>query len=142
LALQGKICSTPVLVLPRIGEPFQLHTDASGYAVAATLGQAQEGKGEHAVAFASQKLSGLQLNRAIIEKEAYAIIWSFNRFRNIIFGAHVIIFCDRNPLQYLRECAPKSAKLLRWALSLQEFDVEIRYTKGSKNVVADFVSRV
>ena len=37
LALQEKICSTPVLVLPRIGETFLLHTDASGYAVAATL---------------------------------------------------------------------------------------------------------
>jgi len=142
LASQGKICSTPVLVLPRIAEPFQLHTDASGYAVAATLGQVQEGKGEHAVAFASQKLSGSQLNWAIIEKEAYAIIWSLNRFRSIIFGAHIIIFCDHNPLQYLRECAPKSAKLFRWALSLQEFDVEIRYTKGSENVVADILSRV
>ena len=31
------------------------------------------------------------------------------------------IFSDHNPLVYLRECAPKSAKLTRWALGLQEF---------------------
>jgi len=30
-------------------------------------------------------------------------------------------FSDHNPLMYLRECAPKSAKLTRWALGLQEF---------------------
>ena len=31
------------------------------------------------------------------------------------------IFSDHNPLMYLRECAPKSAKLTRWALGLQGF---------------------
>jgi len=85
---------------------------------------------EHPIAFASQKLSGSQLNWAIIEKEAYAIIWALNKFRDIVYGAHIIIRCDHNPLQYIRECAPKSAKLLRWALALQEFDVDVQYTKG------------
>ena len=32
------------------------------------------------------------------------------------------VYYDHNPLQYVRECAPKSAKLLRWALALQEFE--------------------
>ena len=31
------------------------------------------------------------------------------------------IFSDHSPLMYLRECAPKSAKLTRWAVGLQEF---------------------
>jgi len=31
--------------------------------------------------------------------------------------------------------------LLRWALALQEFDLEFRYTNGSSNVVADWLSR-
>jgi len=142
LTLQQKLCSPPVLALPDIGRPYHLHTDASGYAVAAALGQMHEGKTEKPIAFASQKLSGSQLSWPIIEKEAYAIIWALNRFRDIIFGAHVTIFCDHNPLQYIRECAPKSSKLLRWSLSLQEFDVEIKYTKGAENVVADYLSRM
>jgi len=97
---------------------------------------------ESPVAFASQKLSGSQLGWAIIEKEAHAIIWALNRFRDIVYGAHITVFCDHNPLQYIRESATKSAKLLRWLLSLQEYDVEIKYTKGSQNVVADCLSRV
>jgi len=56
-------------------------------------------------------------------------------------GTRVTVYCDHNPLQYVRECAPKNAKLLRWALALQEFDLEFRYTKGSSNVVADWLSR-
>jgi len=52
-----------------------------------------------------------------------------------------VVFCDHNPLQYIRESATKSAKLLRWSLALAEFDMEIKYTKGSENVVADYLSR-
>ena len=37
------------------------------------------------------------------------------------FATEVTIFSDHNPVMYLRECAPKSAKLTRWALGIQEF---------------------
>ena len=107
----------------------------------ATLGQTDENGIEQPLAFASQKLSGPQSAWATIEKEAYAIIWALNRFRNVIYGARVVVYSDHNPLQYIRECATKSAKLLRWSLALQEFDIEMRYTKGTDNVVADLLSR-
>jgi len=58
-----------------------------------------------------------------------------------VYGTKVTVYCDHNPLQYVRECAPKSAKLLRWSLALQEFDLDFQYTKGSSNVVADWLSR-
>jgi len=105
------------------------------------LGQLDEAGVEQPLAFASQKLSGPQTAWATIEREAYAVIWALNRFRDIVYGTKVTVYCDHNPLQYVRECAPKSAKLLRWALALQEFDLEFQYTKGSSNVVADWLSR-
>jgi len=40
----------------------------------------------------------------------------------------------------MRESETKSAKLLRWSLALAEFDLDITYTKGSENVVADYLS--
>jgi len=43
------------------------------------------------------------------------------KFRNFVFATEVTIFSYHNPLMYLRECAPQSAKLTRWALGLQEF---------------------
>jgi len=139
--LQAALMSHRVLRIPVIGQPFVLHTDASGRAVGATLGQLDEMEIEQPLAFASQKLSPTQAAWCTIEREAYAVIWALNKYRDHIFGTRVTVYCDNNPLQYIRECAPKSAKLLRWSLALQEFDIEFKYQKGSCNVVADWLSR-
>ena len=32
-----------------------------------------------------------------------AIVWALGRFRDLIFGSRKVIFCDHNPLQYIRE---------------------------------------
>jgi len=139
--LRDMLCTSHVLRIPCIGKPFTLHTDASGCAVGATLGQLDDDGVEQPLAFASQKLSGSQCSWSTIEREAYAITWALNRFRDLVYGTRVTVYCDHNPLQYIRECTPKSAKLLRWSLALQEFDMELKYTKGSCNVVADYLSR-
>jgi len=96
---------------------------------------------EHPLAFASHKLSGSQCNWSTIEREAYAIIWAPGKFWDTVYGSKITVVCDHNPLQYIRDCAPKSAKLLRWSLALQEFDLEINYKQGTDNVVADYLSR-
>ena len=84
----------------------------------------------------SQKLIPTQCAWATIEREAYAVglIWALSRFRDIVFGSHITIFVDHNPLKYLTERAPKSAKLTRWTLALQEYNVTFQYTKGKTNV--------
>ena len=97
---------------------------------------------EKSIAFASSKLSGAQLAWAAIEKEAYAIIWSLNKFRTWIFGSLITIFADSNPLTYLTASATKSAKLSRWILALQEFDITFKYVKGRNHVVPDYLSRL
>ena len=77
----------------------------------------------------------------MIEREAFAIVWALGRFRNVIFCSHVTIYTDHNPLSYLCNSAPKSAKLTRWAVALQEYDLSLKYTRGSSNFVADYLSR-
>ena len=69
-------------------------------------------------------------------------MWALGRFRNIIFGAPVTVFCDHNPLKYLTESAPKSAKLTSCSLVLQEYDLIIEYLRDASNKVADCVSRL
>jgi len=114
---------------------------SSGKAVGASLGQLDGDGVEQPLAFASQKLTPAQQIWSTIEREAYAVIWALNKYRDLIFGSKIMVYCDHNPLQYIRECAPKSAKLLRWSLALQEFDLDFVYKKGSSNVVADWLSR-
>jgi len=140
-SLCQQLTSHRVLRVPSEGQPFILHTDSSGKAVGASLGQLDQGGVEQPLAFASQKLTPAQQVWSTIEREAYAVIWALNKYRDLIFGHRVTVYCDHNPLQYIRECAPKSAKLLRWSLALQEFDLDFVYKKGSTNVVADWLSR-
>jgi len=131
-----------VLRIPLLAVSFSLHTDASGTAVGATSGQKDVSGIEHPLAFVSQKLTTTQCRWSTLERKAYAIVWALGRFRDLIFGSHIVIFCDHNSLQYIRESATKSAKLLRWSLTLVEFDLGIKYTKNSENVVADYLSRM
>ena len=63
-------------------------------------------------------------------------------WENFVILFLLVVFSDHNPLLYLRECAPKSAKITRWASGLQEFDLSWQYRPGSKNQVADCLSRL
>ena len=56
--------------------------------------------------------------------------------------AKLTIYTDSNPVTFLTETAPKSAKLMRWSLALQEYDVVFRYKAGKNNAAADCLSRM
>ena len=140
--LREAMCSNPIMKAPEFGKPFFLQTDASGISVGCCLGQWDSLGGEHPVAYASQKLTTTQGNWAVIEREAYAVIWGLQKYRDIIFGAEITVYVDHNPLTFLSESATKSAKLTRWLLALQEFNLKLEYKRGVNNKVADFLSRI
>ena len=48
---------------------------------------------------------------------------------------------DHNPLVYLRDQKDPRGKFGRWIMELEEFDYEIKYIPGPKNVKADALSR-
>ena len=55
----------------------------------------------------------------------------------------MIIHTDHNPLTYICDVSPKCARLVRWALSLQKFDIiSIQHIRGSENCSCDALSRL
>ena len=88
------------------------------------------------------KLNATQSAWSTIEREAYAALVALQKYRNWIFGSEVTVHSDHNPLLYLTESAPKCAKLMRWALALQEFSVTFKYRAGHANAAADCLSRL
>jgi hypothetical protein len=100
-----------------------------------------DGIGEIPIAFCSQKLNKTQQAWSTIEREAYAVTVSLKKWNYLVFGAPIIVFSDHNPLTYIVESATTSAKLTRWSLALQEYEITFRYTKGKNNIVADCLSR-
>ena len=134
--------TTEPLYIIDFSKPFNLFVDASAFAVSAVLTQTGPNDVELPIAFSSTKLNATQSAWSTIEREAYAALIALQKYRNWIFGSKITVHSDHNPLLYLTESAPKSAKLMRWALGIQEFSVTFKYRAERSNVAADFLSRL
>jgi len=141
-AMKRGLCDATKLHVVEYGRPCGILTDASEKSVGCCLVQWDPSGTEKPIAFASAKLSPTQMRWSTIEREAYAVMFALRKFRNFIFTTKTTILSDHSPLLYLRECAPRSAKLTRWALGLQEFDIDWKYRPGPKNQAADCLSRL
>jgi len=130
------------LVIVDFGKLFTIHVDSSNHTIGSYLTQPDVNQKERPVAFITKKPNKTQQAWSTIEKETFATIWALDHFRNRIFGKPMTVFTDHNPITYLTEAVPKSAKLMRWALAIQQHDVTFRYKAGKANVVADCLSRI
>ena len=139
--LKNKLTSAPIVVASYWNLPFEFMCDASDFAVGAVLCQRKE-KVFYAIYYASRMLNDAQLNYGTIEKELLAIVFAFDKFRPYLIGNKVIVFIDHSAIKYLMTKKDLKPRLIRWVVLLQEFDVEIRDKKGSKNLVADHLSRL
>jgi hypothetical protein len=77
----------------------------------------------------------------VIEREALAMISALKHFNHYIYGRKIIIQTDHAPLQWLHTHKDQSSRLLRWALKLQDYDIQIQYKPGKINTNADALSR-
>ena len=83
--LKNLLCNAPLLQFPNFYKPFNITTDASGYAVGGVLSQGEIGH-DRPIAYTSRVLRGPELNYEIYEKEALAILHSVKSFRSYVYG--------------------------------------------------------
>lgn len=123
---------------------FNIYTDASDISIAAVISQTDADGNEKPISFYSKKLNDTQKNWSTIEREAFAVLEALNKFKNLIYGFKINLFSDHNPLAYLTDSVPKSPKLIRWALALQNFDINFCYKPGKSPAmsVPDYLSRI
>ena len=76
------------------------------------------------------------------EKELLAVVFACEKFRSYLVSSPVVVFSDHAALKYLHPKKVSKARLVRWILLLQEFDITIKDKKGIENVVADHLSRL
>ena len=102
MQLKAALASAPVLVTPDNSKPYVVHTDASGYAVGATLSQMTE-RGLQPVAFMAKKMNAAQRNYPVHEWELLAVMEALKAWRCYLYGgaAPIDIFTDHHLLQWI-----------------------------------------
>nr|GEZ34592.1 DNA-directed DNA polymerase [Tanacetum cinerariifolium] len=139
--LKELLTSSLIIQPPYWNFPFEIMSDANNYVVGAVLRQRVR-KLAHVIYYASRTLDSAQCNYSTIEKELLAIVFGLEKLCSYLLGTKVIVYFDHAALKYLLAKKEAKPRLIRWVLLLQEFNLEIRDTKGFENFVAHHLSRV
>ena len=102
--------------------PSAVETDASDFALSATLNQGGRGGGGRPVAFYSLALQGSELHQAPIEKESQTIVEAVNKWRHFLLGRHFTFVTDQRSVSFMYDTKNfgkiKNEKILRWRMYL------------------------
>ena len=139
-SLKQSISSAPVLIIPDESRQYVVTTDASGFAVGATLSQDQ-GKGLQPIAFLSHKMNQHERNYPVHEQELLAVVVALKEWRHYLHGKKFHVITDHQSLRYLSTQPHLSPRQIRWSEFLQQFDMQTDYRPGKLNAAADALSR-
>ena len=139
--LKEALISEPILQVPDMSKPFVVQSDASNKALGAVLLQEHEGSLLPCF-YASRRLLDREINYAIIEKETLGIVFPLNKFSKYLLMRPFYIQTDHKPLSFLNKNKSRSARLTRWALSIQQYSFTVQHIRGVNNVVSDALSRI
>ncbi|KAK7099413.1 hypothetical protein V1264_003555 [Littorina saxatilis] len=136
------LSSEPLVRLPDFSRPFTVRSDASSTGIGAALMQPDDDDVLHPVLYASRKLLERETRYSTVERECLALVWAVDKFHRYLFGSHFFVETDHRPLTYLRQSKTANGRLLRWALSLQEYSFTVVPIPGVRNFEADVLSRL
>jgi hypothetical protein len=71
-----------------------------------------------------------------------SVVHAINKFRHYITGYEVFVHTDHSTIIFLMNKPVTNARVTRWLLLLQEFNITIIDRPGKDNLVVDFLSRL
>ncbi|MCP4342241.1 MAG: hypothetical protein GY799_26040, partial [Desulfobulbaceae bacterium] len=108
------------------------------------ISQMVDGK-ERIVAYWSKTLKPTERNYSTVECENLAIVNIVENFRHLLMGRRFTVRTDQHSLKFLgnqSSLKKVSHRIERWRMRLQVFSFSIEYIQGSKNTLADMLSRL
>ena len=144
--LKLALINATMLHFPDYNLVWILRTDASTYGIGAVLLQVCPSADDSTepiyqpIAYVSKKFSPQATKWSTIEQEAYAIYFSVNHFDYYLRCKPFILETDHNNLLWMESSTVP--KIVRWRVLLQSFSFSLRHIAGTRNVVADWLSRV
>ena len=122
------------------GAPIRVYTDASEYGIGAYLCQVLPDGSEIPIEFISKTLTKAERKWSTFEKEAFAIFYALRKWEAHLRDVKFTLFTDHKNLTYISK--DHNAKVMRWRLAGQDYDFDIAYIPGEKNIIADGFSRM
>ena len=135
------LTTTPIVRAPNWQLPFKVMCDASDFAIGVVLEQREYGK-PYVIYYASKTLNEAQRNYTTTEKELLAVVFALDKFCVYLVGSFIVVFIDHSALKYLLTKQDAKARLIKWILLFEEFNLHIKDKKGVENVVTDHLSRL
>ncbi|GJR77244.1 putative reverse transcriptase domain-containing protein [Tanacetum coccineum] len=134
--IKQKLCSAPILALPKGSEDFVVYCDASHKGLGAVLMQR-----EKVIAYASRQLKIHEKNYTTHDLELGSVVFALKIWRHYLYGTKCTVFTDHKSLQHILDQKELNMRQRRWLELLSDYDCDIRYHPGKANVVADALSR-
>ncbi|GJR58449.1 putative reverse transcriptase domain-containing protein [Tanacetum coccineum] len=134
--LKQKLCSAPILALPKGSENFMVYCDASRKGLGAVLMQR-----EKVIAYASRQLKIHDKNYTTRDLELGVVVFALKMWRHYLYDTKCVMFTNHKSLQHILDQKELNMRQRRWLELLSDYDSEIRYHPGKANVVADALSR-
>ena len=102
---------------------------------------------EKPIAYASRTLSPAEKGYSQLEKEGLACVYGVKKFHEYLFGRMFFLYTDHKPLLGLLDeqkpiPAQASARIQRWALTLEMYQYHLKFKSSDKNANADALSRL
>jgi hypothetical protein len=138
--LKRRMMEAPILMIPDPKKPFMVTTDASDYAIGAVLEQMDDRK-TRPCAYLSRTLTPAERKWPVYDKELYAIMEAIRVWDVWLRYAKFDIYTDHQPLRYLRQQTSLPKRQTRYLDVLANYEFDVHYKPGRKNVVADALSR-
>ncbi|GMF26541.1 unnamed protein product [Phytophthora fragariaefolia] len=121
-------------------QPMHLRTDASKFAVGGVLFQVVD-EIERPIAYTSRKMKAAELNYPRQQQELLAIVHALAAFRIYCLDKLPIVETDHKSLEGLFTQKMANRRLARWYDILAEYQPTFSYLPGTKNGIADALSR-
>nr|GEX70060.1 putative reverse transcriptase domain-containing protein [Tanacetum cinerariifolium] len=134
--LKKKLCSAPILALPKGSENFMVYCDASYKGLGAVLMQK-----EKVIAYASHQLKIHEKNYTTHDLELGAMVFTLKMWIHYLYSTKCVVFTDHKSLQHILDQKELNMRQHRWLELLSDYDCELCYHPRKANVVADALSR-
>lgn len=142
-AIKHLLQAAPSLAFYDPNKKIIISADASSYGIGAIIMQNNKQINE-IISYASRTLTLTETRYAQIEREALALTWACEKFKEYIIGIHFVLETDHKPLIQIlqtKRLDDLTPRLQRFRIRLMRYVYTIKYTPGKDLVVADALSR-